>query len=158
MAFIKFLFYLISHKNFFHIVFKFFSRSLSILMLFYFSWPQFFFPLPFLPSPPNTLTVSPRNVAHVHVSFIHILCLVPSPSFQHYCPLPTPLVSVRLFEVSIPLVLLCLLLCFCSLGSSYRWDHIVLVFNWLISLSIIFCSAIHADMKGRNSAPLYTTV
>ena len=47
------------------------------------------------------------------------------------------------------LVTVCL---FCWLGSTYRWDHMVFVFTaWLISLSIILSSSIHAVMKGSIS-------
>ena len=46
------------------------------------------------------------HCCHVHESFIHVLCLVPSTSVHHY-PLPRfPLVTASLFRVSRPVVLL----------------------------------------------------
>ena len=54
-----------------------------------------FFPLcPPLPIPSPTPTVNSHTVVHVCGSFIYVLCLVPSPSFPHYPPLPAPLVTV----------------------------------------------------------------
>ena len=74
----------------------------------------------------------------------------PSPSFPHYHPFPTPLVTVSLFFIVSGYTLLACL--FCWLGSIYRWDHMVFFFHyWLISLSIILSSSIHAVEKGRSS-------
>ena len=50
------------------------------------------FPPPHLPLPrsPPAPRVNPHTFVHVHVSFVHVLCLVPSPSLHHYAP-PYPL-------------------------------------------------------------------
>ena len=61
---------------------------------------------------PPTPTVGPHTVAHVHVSFTHILWLVPSPSFPHCPPSPSPLVTFSLFHVSTPVFLFCSLVYF----------------------------------------------
>ena len=63
-------------------------------------------------SPTPIPTVNPHTVVYVHRSFIHILWLVPSPSF-HNDPLPSsPLAAVSLFHVSTSLVLFFLLVYF----------------------------------------------
>ena len=70
---------------------------------------------------PNPLSHShPHAIVHVHGSLIHVLWLIPSPSSHHYPLSTSPLVTVSLFRVSVPLVIFCLLVYFCSLGSSYR--------------------------------------
>ena len=51
-------------------------------------------PLP-IPLPNSHSQFSHFSFVHVHGSFIHVLRLVPSPSFHHYPPLPSPLVTVR---------------------------------------------------------------
>ena len=74
----------------------------SFLLLFYYSCP--IFPLcPPLHSPLPASTVNPHIIVHVHGSFIHVLCLIPS--FHHYPLSPSPLVS--LFHISMSLVLFC---------------------------------------------------
>ena len=82
---------------------------------------------PLCPPPTHhtpTPTVNPHTVVHAHGSFIHVLWLVPSPSFHHHPPL-LPASHCQSVTRFMPVVL------FCSLGSSYRWDHIVFVFHWL---------------------------
>ena len=67
-----------------------------------------FSPLPSstLPLPPLLApTVSSHTIVHVRASFIHLLCPVPPPSFQHYPPSCSPLVTFSLFHVSMPVVL-----------------------------------------------------
>ena len=97
-------------------------------------------------------TVNLHTVAHVHGSFIHVLCLVSSPSFLPYPPPRSPLVPVSLFLVSMPLLLFCQYVCFIDqvpLIGEIIW---YLSFaTWLISLSIILSSSIHAVEKGRGS-------
>ena len=63
------------------------------------------------PSHPRSHSHFPHFV-HVHGSFIHVLCLVPSPSFHHYPPPYSPLVTVSLFHVSMLVVLFCLFILF----------------------------------------------
>ena len=104
-----------------------------------------------------TPTVSPHPVVHVHGSFIPIHELDPYPSFSPYPPLPSPLVTVSLFLVSMPLVL------FCSFACFVHWVPLIgeiiwyLSFTtWLISLSLILSSSILAVTKGRSSFFLST--
>ena len=52
--------------------------------------------------------------------------------------------STSLFSVSMCLFLFCVLVyLFCFLDSTYKWNHKVFVFLWLISLSIISSRSIH---------------
>ena len=82
-----------------------------------------------VPYPPS---VSPHPVVHYHGYFIHVPWLDPSPSFPYYSsspPLPCGHCQfVPYFFTSGSILLVCL---FCSLGSSYRWDHTVFVFHFL---------------------------
>ena len=57
-------------------------------------------PLPARPHP----TVSPHTVVQVHGSFVHSLCLAPSPALSQSLPSLSPLTAARLFHVSVPLV------------------------------------------------------
>ena len=63
-------------------------------------------PCPVLPCPSPLLQSIPP-IAHAHESSIHVPWLTPYPSFPQYSPLPTPLDTVRLFFISMSLVLFC---------------------------------------------------
>ena len=64
-------------------------------------------PCPPLTIPPPALKVCSHLVVHVHGSFMHVLCLVPSPSF-HECPPPLSLrVTSILLHVYMSVVLFC---------------------------------------------------
>ena len=76
------------------------------LLLFYYSCPNFP-PLPTFVHSTPTPTVNSHAVVHVHESFIHVLCLVPSPSFHHFLPPLYPLLTVSLFHISMSVVLFC---------------------------------------------------
>ena len=116
-------------------------------MLFFYSCPKFF-PFSILcPSHPPILQASPTLFFYVCGSFIHVLLPVPPLSFQHY-PSPCHCQSVLCFHLSGSFLFVSL---FCSLDFSYRWDHMVFFFHWLISLSIMFSSSIHAVTKGKSS-------
>ena len=95
------------------------------------------------PSPTSTLPLD-----SVHVSFI----VVPVISSPH-CPLPTPpLAIVRLFLTSMSLVVFCLL--FSSVDYVPVKGEIIWYLSltaWLISLSIMLSSSIHAVAKGISS-------
>ena len=78
----------------------------SFLLSFYYSISSFP-PLTSSAHPTSTPTVNPHTVVHVCGSFIHVLCLVPSPSFHHYSPPLSLLVTFSLFHVSMPVVLFC---------------------------------------------------
>ena len=114
--------------------------------------PSFFShysPLPF-PPPPSIFIPPHPCIVFVPGSFIH----VPWWSFPFFPLLsssPLPLVTVSLFfyfHVSGSVLLMCVL---CWLGSTY--GEIIWYFSliWLISLSIMPCSSIHAVMKGKSS-------
>ena len=131
---------------FYFIFFTFLIKSFFIVILLQLS--QFFLlcpPLPIWPRPPTpTPTVNSHTVVQVPGSFIHAPCLIPSPSFHHYSHPPSP-ITFNLFYVSTSVVV------FCSLV--YLVHKIPLIgeiiwylsfTNWLISLSIIVSSSIHA--------------
>ena len=46
---------------------------------------------------------------------------------------------------------LCIYQPVCILDSTYKWDHMVFVFLWLISLSIILSTSIHVIANGKIS-------
>ena len=81
------------------------------LLLLCYSCPKFS-PFALFHPAPSTPKVNPHTIVHVCGSFIHVLCLVPSPSFHHYLPPPSPLAALSLFHVSMPLVLFCSLVYF----------------------------------------------
>ena len=95
---------------------------------------QFFSLCSPLPTPPPAPTVNPHPVVHVHIhgSFMHVPWLVSSRSFCPCNPPSSPVITVSLFLVSMPLVQFCLFVClFCSSCSSYRWDHCLSLPGWL---------------------------
>ena len=66
-----------------------------------------------LPCPPPTFPFqSPHPIVLVHVTFVHVPWLGPSPSFPCYHPPPFPLVTASLFFISKSLVLFGSLVCF----------------------------------------------
>ena len=113
----------------------------------------------FLPFPPT----SPHYPSHPHLP-----PLFPPPLLLSMCPLQfflktlhplplwspplSPLVTVSLFSISVPLVKFCLLVRFVDqvpVKGEIIW---YLSFPpWLISLSIMLSSSIHAVAKGRSS-------
>ena len=100
------------------------------------------------PSPPQSVL----PIVHTHESSIHVPLLAFSPSFPHYTPSPSPLVTVRLFFISKPLVLFCSFVCLVDkvpLTGEIIW-HLSFT-AWFISLSIKLSSSIHAVMKDGNS-------
>ena len=102
-------YFIFSRVLLFFLFFKFLNHFFIAILL---QLSQFFpLCLP-LPIPPQAPTVNPHTVVHARGSFIHALCLVPSPSFHRYPPLPSPLVTVSLVHVSMPVVLFCLLVYF----------------------------------------------
>ena len=91
------------------------------------------------PNPPPSLA-STLPLGFVHVSFI-VVPKNPSP----HCPPPSPLAIVRLFLTSVSLVIFCLL--FSSVDYVPVKGEIIWYLSltsWLISLSIMLSSFIHA--------------
>ena len=109
---------------------------------------------PLCPTPSNptpTPPVSPHTVVRVHGSCIHARGLVPSPSLHHYLSTSSPLATVSLFYVSVPLVLFWLLVYFAHKSPLISEIICYLSFtDWLMSLSIILSSSILAVAKGRS--------
>ena len=94
------------------------------------------------PSPTSTLPLD-----FVHVSFI-VIPVIPS----SHCPTPAHLAIVRLFLTSMSLVIFCLLFSFVDYVPVK--GEIIWYFSftaWLISLSIMLSSSIHAVAKGISS-------
>ena len=117
----------------------------------YYSCPNFS-PLPPPSSQTPTSIVNHHTIFHVYGSFIYVLWLIPSPSFDQFSPLSTPLTIVSLFHDSMPLILFCSLVYFVHyipFVSEVLWYSFFT--NWLISFSIIVSSSIHAVTKGKNS-------
>ena len=76
----------------------------------------------------------------------------PSPIFVHYSSSPSPLVTVSLFFISMPLFIFCFLLGFVDqvlLIGKIIWYFSFTVF--LISLSIMLPRSIHGVAKCRSS-------
>ena len=130
----------------------FLKNFLTFLMLFQYSCLHFSpFALLYPSHPPFPQSVP--TLLSIHGSFIHVLSLVLSPSFLHYDPPPSsPLVTVSLFHISMPMVLFYSLVYFVHqipLINEIIW---YLSFtDWLISLNIIFSSSIHAVTKCTSS-------
>ena len=98
------------------------------LLLFSYSGPAFF-PTALHYSIPHNSHSQPTPIVHAHESSIRVLWLAPSPYFPLL--LSSPFSSghcqfVLYFHVSGSILLICL---FSWLGSTYRWDHMVLVFH-----------------------------
>ena len=127
-----------------HIIFFFTIFIVIQLQLYAFS-PHSSTP-PQLNPPPSPTSTLPLDF--VHVSFI-VVPVIPSP----HCPLPTPpLAIVRLFLTSMSPVIFCLL--FSSVDYVPVKGEIIWYLSliaWLISLSIMLSSSIHAVVKGISS-------
>ena len=121
--------------HFIYLVFNFYCYSITVICL---------SPHPSTPPqpdhPPSPTSTLPLDL--IHVSFI--------PS--SHCPLPTPPAIVRLFLTSISLVIFCLLFSFVDYvpvkGEIIGYLSLT---AWLISLSIMLSSSIHAVAKGISS-------
>ena len=128
-----------------------------VLYIFLFFWIVQVQLSPFSPhrSPPPHLslppTLPPTHFGFLHVSFILFLG-DPSSIFPHYPSPPTPLVTVSLFFISVSLVIFCVLVSFVDyvpVKGEVIWYSSFTA--WLISLSIMLSSSIHAVVKVRSS-------
>ena len=73
--------------------------------------------------------------------FSHVVCESHSPSLS--LSVLSPLVVLSLSYLSVSLFLFCIRIhLYCVLDSTYKWHHILFVFFWLISLSLVFCRSI----------------
>ena len=110
-------------------------------------------PPPHPPVPP-TPTSYPQSFPPLALSMgpLYMFLDDPFPSFSCNCPPLSPLVTVSLLFISMSLVLFRLLVCFVDylpLRGEITWY--LSVTTWLISLSIMLSSSIHAVAKGRSS-------
>ena len=106
--------------------------------------------LPHATQPPAPL-VSTHPIVLVPGSFIHVPWW-PFPFFPLLSPSPFPLVTVSVFLISICLVLFCSLVCFVHWTPHISEIIWYLPFiTWLISLSIMLSSSIHAVAQGQSS-------
>ena len=88
------------------------------------------------------LTIS-HAVLYILVAFCNYQFVILNPVIFFTQPSkPPPLWQLPVCSVSI---------LFCSLNSTYKWNHRVLVSVWLISLSLIPARFIHAVTKGKVS-------
>ena len=105
------------------------------------------------PSTPPQLNPPPSPTSTLHLGFVHVsFIVVPENPSSHYpFPLP-PLAIVRVFLTSMSLVIFCLL--FSSVDYVPVKGEIIWYLSlttWLISLSIMLSSSIHAVPKGKRS-------
>ena len=92
--------------------------------------------------PPSALSICP----------LYMFLNGPSPIIPHYPSLPSSLVTISLFFISMTLVVFCLFVCFIDyvpVKGEIIWYLSLTI--WLISLSIMLSSSIHAVTKGRSS-------
>ena len=121
-----------------------------LLLLLKYSCLHHHFPLPHPPPPP---TCNPTPIwLFLWILYTCSLMNLPLLSLISYPPPSSPLVTVGLFFISMPQVIFCLLVCLD--------DEVILIGEiiwylsftvWLISLSIMLSSSIHAVAKGRSS-------
>ena len=111
-AIIGFRFFFKFYRSYFTIIF------LSFLFFFFLNWClstviSTFTPPPLSPVPPTT-TSHPQSFPLLALFMCPLYEFLddPSPSFPHYFPPSSPLVTVSLFFISTSLVLFCLLVCF----------------------------------------------
>ena len=125
-------------------------RTIYFFNFFLFSYNCLHF-LPIPPLPP----ASPTSFPHLYPLPWLCPCVVYSSSYRPLSPLPpphSPLAIVTLFLISMSLVILCLLFSFVDyvpVKGEIIW-YLSLT-AWLISLSIMLSSSIHAVAKGINS-------
>ena len=121
-------FFFFYFKNFFGILNEAVCNQLFKKNYYYITVVLIFPLCPPPPSPTPTSTVNPHTVVCVHGSFIHVLWLVPSPSFHHVSlPLPSGhCQSVPCFHASGSILLIILFIRFL-----FRWDHMVFVVVFL---------------------------
>ena len=104
---------------------------------------------PLTPAKPTCSLLLPTSPP----GFVHVcLTVVPENLFPHYPLSPPPLVTIKLFLISMSLVIFCLLFSFVDyvpIKGEIIW-YLSLT-AWLISLSIMLSSSIHAVTKGRSS-------
>ena len=121
------------------------------LLLFSYSCPNF--PLLLSPTSPNTHAHSQSPPCGLCPWAPYTCSLTqPFPFFFHHLPLPSSLVTVSLFFISMFLVLFCSFVCFIDQVTFLGEIIWYLPFTAsLISLSIMLSSSIHAVTKGRSS-------
>ena len=112
-------------KNIFVLIlFLFFSYCCSSTIVSIF--PPLLYPTP--PTPPPTLNPTPLCLCPW---VLYTCSLMTYPFFPPYLPLPSPLVTVSLFFISVSLIIFCLLVCFIDQGQIIWYLSFT---AWLISL------------------------
>ena len=126
---------------YFFIFFNFYCYSITVVCLF----------SPSLPPTPS----KPTSLPCFHLPPWFCPCFLSSSSWKPFSllsPLPSPLAIVRLFLISMSLVMFCLLFSYVDyvpVTGEIIW-YLSLT-SWLISLSIMFSSSIHAVARDRSS-------
>ena len=96
----------------------------------------------------NTVPCLIRNSAllvYFIYSIVHLLILSVNPNLS--LRLPSPLVTISLFTMSVGFCFVDRFIHVILLDSTYEWHHIILVIVWLISLSMIMSRSIHVAIK-----------
>ena len=103
--------------------------------------------------PPSTQTLPPWPSPHyylcpwvMHICSLANLFIIFYPVSLTYLPLEV-CQSVPCIHASVSILFISL---FCSLDSTYKWEHMLFLFLWLISLNIIISRSIHAVAKGKS--------
>ena len=115
------------------------------------------------PHPPPISPTLPPSSSHHTVAYVHELFPLFSflPNFSNplwLSPIPHP-TTCRCLPALCLWVSIFLLSSLCSLDSTYEWNHMVfIIFDWLISLSIMLSRTTHAVAKGKISFFFYGQV
>ena len=130
--------------------------ALRCFLFFFFNFYCYLITVVWLFSPSlHPTPASPTSLPHIHPPPLFCPCVLYSSSCKPFSPLSpphSPLVIVRLFLTSMSLVIFCLLFSsvdYIPVKGEIIW-HLSLTV-WLISLSIMLSSSIHAVAKGMSS-------
>ena len=84
------------------------------------------------------------------LSILYIIVCIPNSHSIPPLP-PSHLSTASLFSMSVSLFLFCKYVNLCHiLDSTYRWYHMVFVFLWLTSLSMIISRSIYVTANGKD--------
>ena len=139
--------YFYALQNDHHSMSNYVLSSCKVKQYFFLSWELLRFPL-------NSIICNIIKYSHHAVHYTPVTYLLQNWKFLSRCLspiLPTP--SPTLWQPSIfPLYLWVLFSLFiCFVDSTYKWNYMVFVFLWVISLSIILSRSIHVAANGKIS-------